>query len=113
MSQPKLMIVIPCYNDGHYLVDAIQSVEEQPTPKIRDVIIVDDGSTDERTLRVLSELRDRGYHVIRQANQGLAAARNAAIRAARTDYVLPLDADNKVHENYLTTAIELLDRRPE
>jgi glycosyltransferase involved in cell wall biosynthesis len=50
--------------------------------------------------------------VIHQSNQGLAAARNRAIAAASAKYILPLDSDNKLHRNYLTRAVEILDVHP-
>lgn len=102
-------VVIPCYNHGQYLPEAIASVEENTDRSRCEIIIVDDGSTDPQTSRVLDELGRRGYHTIRQPNQGLAAARNNGIAAAKGKYILPLDSDNRLHQNYLTTAVELLE----
>lgn len=90
MDSPKVTIVIPCYNQSQWLSDAIESALAQ-TVKC-DVIVVDDGSTD-RTLGVASE-----YPItyIRQENKGLSGARNTGIRCANTEWILPLDSDDKI-----------------
>jgi glycosyltransferase involved in cell wall biosynthesis len=102
-------IIIPCYNQGQYLDDALHSIAAVNTPHSLEIIIVDDGSTDEETIKKLGELTIKGYSVIRQQNRGLGAARNTAIKAATGTYIIPLDCDNKIHENYLTTAIDILN----
>jgi glycosyltransferase involved in cell wall biosynthesis len=102
-------IIIPCYNDGHFLRETIASVEFARTSRLRDVIIVDDGSTELATLEVLLDLRKAGYSVIRQPNRGTGAARNTGIRSAGGQYILPVDSDNRIRKVYLTRAIELLD----
>lgn len=105
-------IIIPCYNHGIYIRDAIASVEENAGELTYELIIVDDGSTDNYTLHIIDELRAAGYQIIQQTNQGLAAARNNGIATARGKYIIPLDSDNKLHKNYLTLAIELLEQDP-
>ena len=77
-----------------------------------ELIVVDDGSTDERTRKEIAALVDRGIKVIRQENQGLAAARNAGIHVSQGEYILPLDADNRIRENYLDHGIRILDNNP-
>lgn len=107
-----LSVVIPCYNQGEYILDALSSVQSCTEP-VYEVIIVNDGSTEALTLKVLSYLKDKGYQVIYQENQGLAAARNNAIKMAKGRYILPLDSDNKIRGNYITKGIEILDKYPE
>jgi glycosyltransferase involved in cell wall biosynthesis len=75
--------------------------------------VVDDGSTQPRTLEVLAVLRESGYHIIEQPNAGLAAARNCGIHEARGRYILPLDADNRLAAGYIKSAIQVLDNQPE
>ncbi|OAB62032.1 hypothetical protein AY599_06460, partial [Leptolyngbya valderiana BDU 20041] len=108
---PILSVVIPCYNDGEYLEDAIRSVETYPEP-IYEILIVNDGSTDSLTLAVLENLRQRGYRILTQPNRGLAVARNRGIEDARGRYILPLDADNRIRHEYIEKGIEILDRIP-
>jgi glycosyltransferase involved in cell wall biosynthesis len=94
MSNPRISVVIPCYNHGIYIQDAIDSVEASSC-KNYEIIIVNDGSTDAFTTKKIGELIKRGYHVINHPNQGLARARNNSIAAAVGEYIMPLDADNK------------------
>jgi GT2 family glycosyltransferase len=76
-------------------------------------VVVNDGSTQPRTLEVLDVLRRSGYNVVDQPNGGLAAARNRGIREARGRYVLPLDADNRLATGFIASAIRVLDAEPE
>jgi len=107
-----LSVIIPCYNLGESLVEAVASVE-RTAPECCELIVVDDGSQQPRTLEVLAALDEGGYHVIRQPNAGLAAARNLGIREARGRYVLPLDADNRISAGFITSAIQVLDTQPD
>jgi glycosyltransferase involved in cell wall biosynthesis len=109
---PAVSVIIPCYNHGQYIREAIASVE-QCDSNLYEIIIVDDGSTDPHTQRVMKELEQEGYHVINQQNQGPHASRNTGIKAARGRYILPVDADDKVNPDYIPLGIEILDRRPE
>ena len=108
----KLSVVIPCYNHGEFILEAITSVESCQE-KVYQILIVNDGSTDLLTQKVLTALTEKGYQVINQENQGLALARNRGIEVAKGRYILPLDADNKIRPNYITSAIKILDRQPE
>ena len=95
MIQPLISIVIPCYNHGQYIDEAIISVEEYKN-KDYEIIIINDGSTDNFTNIRLEELKEGGYNVIVQKNQGLGKTRNNGIKIANGKYILPLDADNKI-----------------
>lgn len=109
-----ISIIIPCYNHGAYLKEALQSIKDcGPVPYAYEVIIVNDGSTDKLTLEVLQEIENEGYIIIHQNNQGLGAARNNAIKLAKGRYILPLDSDNKVCKPYLTSTIKILDNQPD
>lgn len=108
--------VVPCYNQGEFLLDAIASLEACQDALIEvcaiEVVIVDDGSTEPLTQQVLGALERQGYRVLHQANAGLAAARNAGIAAATGRYILPLDADNRVRPAYFAVSREVLGRNP-
>jgi glycosyltransferase involved in cell wall biosynthesis len=77
-----------------------------------EVIVVDDGSTDERTHEEVDRLATLGIKVIRQENKGLAAARNAAILASQGEYIFPLDADDRLRSSWIGRAIQILDSTP-
>jgi len=102
-------LITPCYNRGIYIHEAIASIPYEKLTYEIEHIIVNDGSTDPFTLEKLNQLEENGYKVIHQENLGLAAARNNAIKVAKGKYILPLDSDNKLHENYLTKAVEILE----
>lgn len=109
---PTLSIIIPCFNQGIYLDDALQSISQCSNKNLCEIIIVNDGSTDATTLAILNELETKGYHIIHQPNKGLGAARNTGIKAAKGMYILPLDCDNKIVPEYICEAIRLLDNDP-
>lgn len=111
-GQVDLSVVIPCYNHGQFLVEAIASVERTATERC-ELLVVNDGSTQPRTLEVLDILRQAGYYILDQANAGLSAARNSGIRAARGRYVLPLDSDNRLTSGFIASAIRILDAHSE
>ncbi len=90
-ATPEVTVVIPVYNGGRTIAAALQSVFEQ-TYTNYEVIVVDDGSTDDTAAQV-AKWADRVRYE-RQANRGPASARNAALRAARGRYVAFLDADD-------------------
>ena len=108
MIHSFISVVIPCYNQGNYLKEALASLE-LCDKNLFEIVIVNDGSTDSVTNLYLHDLKDNGYNVIFQENQGLGAARNTAIKNAKGNYILPLDADNKIYPAYITKAIEILN----
>jgi len=107
-----ITVVVPCFNDGKYLSEALESVYAQ-SMDAWEIIIVDDGSTDHATLQVLDSLNDSRIRVLRADHKGPAAARNLAISRARGHYILPLDADDKVASTYLEQAKNVLVSMPE
>lgn len=108
----KVSIIIPCYNQGAYLEEAVDSVLAQ-TYQDFEIIIVDDGSTDADTVRMLENYQRSKTRVIHTRNQGLSAARNNGIREASGEYILPLDADDKIGPGYLREAVRILDAYPD
>jgi glycosyltransferase involved in cell wall biosynthesis len=109
---PKVSVIIPCYNQGVYLDESVDSVLAQ-TFQDFEILVVDDGSTDAETINMLKDAAWPNTRVIRTENQGLSAARNNGIREAQGAYILPLDADDKIGKGYLEDAVRILDRHPE
>ena len=100
---PLVSVVIPCYNYGRYLDEALSSALSQ-TLENREIIVIDDVSTYPLTVEKIAELEARrlpGVTVIRQENRGVCRARNNAIRAARGKYICCLDADDVLDPTYL------------
>jgi glycosyltransferase involved in cell wall biosynthesis len=105
----RVAVVIPCYDDGATVGEAIASLEgEEP----HELVVVDDGSTDPETLRTLADLERGGVRVLRQENGGLSAARMAGVRATTAPYVYPLDADDVLAPGALTVLADALDAAP-
>lgn len=116
MTAPAVSIVIPCYNGGRFLDQALQSLQQQTFTDF-EVIIVDDGSNDPATVAKLASLKnDVGQKrlsvldikIVSQPNAGLAAARNTGFQAARADFVLPLDCDDALSVDFLAETVPLL-----
>jgi len=102
-------VVIPCYNQAGYLGEAIASVQAQ-TYRSFEIVVVDDGSTD-ATAAVARRHAD--VRLLQQSNAGLSAARNAGLALGRGDYLVFLDADDRLLPNALSDGIESLARHPE
>jgi GT2 family glycosyltransferase/glycosyltransferase involved in cell wall biosynthesis len=111
LDPPRISVVIPCYNQGTFVRDAVASVFEQTMPDF-EVVIVDDGSDDGVTPQLLAELRLERVQVITQENGGLSAARNRGIAASRGELVVTLDADDMLVPRYLDMLVPALDRNP-
>jgi len=94
------------------LREALASVEEVRNGNVVEVIIVDDGSSDPETTRILNEVVEAGHCVVPQPNRGVSAARNAGIRLAKGEFILPLDSDNRLREIYLNEGVSLLKSNP-
>lgn len=111
--RPKLVsIVIPCYNLGEYLPEAVESVCRQTYPEW-EAVIVDDGSSDPETLRALWEFSRRGFQVLRTENRGASVARNHGIAHTRGDFILCLDADDVLLPEFLAATVPVLESEPE
>lgn len=105
----KLSVVIPFYNLGLYLNDAVQSVKKSSYAD-KEIIIVNDGSTDKLSLQVLDNLRnDPDVRIIDAAKSGIAKTRNTGATVASGKYLAFLDADDKVEPDYYLKAISVLN----
>lgn len=104
-----ISVVIPCYNHGQYVEEAIASICEQSHGEV-EIIVVNDGSTDPHTNRVLNDLQRDRCRVVTTTNQGLPAARNTGIRQSKGEYICCLDADDKYHPDFLQKASSILEQ---
>jgi glycosyltransferase involved in cell wall biosynthesis len=113
MTNPLVSIVIPCYNQGKYLKETVQSVLSSSYRPI-EIIIVNDGSTDDSE-EIAEELLHfhREVRLINQINGGVAKARNTGIADAKGTFILPLDGDDLISPNYIEEAIKVLSTRAE
>jgi len=105
---PRISVLMPCFNHGTFIGEAIQSVLDQ-TVSDAEIIVVDDGSTDPATVQLLEELRTPRTSVFRTANRGLPAARNYAARHASGGVFCALDADDRLAPTWFERALEVLD----
>jgi glycosyltransferase involved in cell wall biosynthesis len=106
---PLVSVLMPVYNAGKFLHDAVQSVLCQTVGDL-ELIVVDDGSTD-NGLELLREFSDPRIRLVRHdKNRGLAAARNTCLDAASGEYVAWLDADDFCHRSRLQEQLKLFGR---
>lgn len=106
-EEPRVAVVIPCFNDGATLRESIESVLAQGEPC--ELVVIDDGSSESRTLAVLEEISSEGVRVLRQENGGPGAARNHGVSATSAPYVIPLDADDRLAPGAVTALADALD----
>src|SRR5215217_2853327 len=106
---PLVSVVIPCYNQAHFLGEAIESALAQSHPNF-EVVVVNDGSTDD-TAEVAARYPRVRY--LRQKNRGLSAARNTGLRHSEGEYVVFLDADDRLLPEALKTGLKCLKAHSE
>lgn len=112
---PKVSVITPSYNQADFIQETLLSIVNQSF-KDWEHVIVDDGSTD-NTVEIINNFVARQvdaskYTVIVQENKGPAAARNAAIAAAKGEYIMPLDADDTLHPLCLEKMARVLSINP-
>ena len=105
----RVSVVIPCYNGGRFLREAIDSVLQQTSPAA-EILVVDDGSTDD-TATVARSYGQVRY--VAQRNQGAPVARNTGIHASTGDFLVFLDADDRLHPHALATGVRWLTANPD
>ncbi|SFZ92958.1 hypothetical protein SAMN05428642_1021098 [Flaviramulus basaltis] len=103
----NVTVVIPCFNDGDFIIEALNSILNQ-TLKAEKIIIVDDGS-DIKTKKNLETIQYENVEVVFQDNKGVCKARNVGIGLAKTEYILNLDADDYFELNFIEKAVEILN----
>jgi glycosyltransferase involved in cell wall biosynthesis len=107
-------VIIPLHNSGRFVAETVASVLAQSRGDF-EVVLVDDGSTDdtrEVAARLLEADGGRRLRLLRQANAGVAAARNRGVAESRGRYILPLDADDLVTPTMLEECAAVLDAEP-
>lgn len=102
-SSPKVSVIISCYNYAHYLKECVESVKAQTYPV--EIIVVNDGSTD-NTIKVCEEL---GVTCASKSNGGLASARNFGINLCDGEYIMCLDADDKLVPGAIEEHVKLIE----
>jgi len=108
-DNPLVSVVIPCYRQAHFLPDAIESALRQSYARV-EIVVVDDGSPDD-TARVAT--RYPRVRCVRQPNRGLSAARNAGLRASAGEYVVFLDADDRLTLDALELGVREMALHPD
>lgn len=104
--KPMVSVIVPALNAARWIERTLASVQRQTVRDI-EIIVVDDGSTDETAAIVRGAMRDdRRIRLIRQANGGVGRARNAGIAVARAPFVAPIDADDLWHPTRLERHLE-------
>ena len=111
MEDPVVTVYVTNYNYGRYLRQAVNSVLAQ-TYRNFELLIIDDGSTDNSRDIIAEYDGHAGIRIILQQNKGLNATNNVAVKAARGKYVMRLDADDFLDENALLVMTSLLDSDP-
>ena len=110
--QPYFSVIIPAYNSAQFIEFALRSVLQQ-TFQDFEIIIVDDGSTD-NTYQILSSYKDNNkVRILRQQNQGVSVARNKGIKDAQGKYIALLDSDDAWTEDHLELAAHFFSSYPE
>lgn len=105
----KVSVIMPCRNDGNYIIEAIESVQNQ-TYKNIEIVIIDDGSDEQNTVSILQNLTSSQVKIIRTDGIGPAAARNEGIKVSSGKYILPLDSDDKIEASYIEKAVRILEQ---
>ena len=108
---PRVSVVATCFDLGRTLGEALDSVDAQ-TFRDFELIVVDDGSRDPETLAALAAIPPSRAAVLRTPNRGLPAARNHGARAARGEFLCCLDADDRLHPEWLARAVAAFERDP-
>lgn len=107
---PLVSIIVPCYNHSCYVRDAINSVIQQDY-KNYECLIINDGSTDDSENVILQEIINRPqFSYYSTENSGLSKSRNYGISKARGKYILPLDSDDKLDRNYVSSCVREIEK---
>jgi len=109
---PKVSVVIPAYNYGHYIEGAVDSALQQSYENI-EVIVVDDGSTDDTLQRLERYQGEPRFQVVTQLNSGAASARNRGVESSSGEMIAFLDADDSYRADNISEKVNFLTTYPE
>lgn len=107
----RVSVIMPCYNDGKYILEAIDSVKKQ-TYTNWELIIIDDGSDDEETINIINSISDERIQVFHTEHLRPAGARNYGIARSSGTYILPVDSDDKIDKSYIEKAVKVIESNP-
>jgi len=111
--KPLVSVIVPLYNASPFIGEALESIVASTYRPI-EVIVMDDGSTDDSCNVAQSFAQTHPeVRVLTQSNAGASAARNHAIRESKGEFILPVDADNRIHPLYIEEAVAVLTNQPE
>lgn len=113
MSRKLVSIVVPCYNLAKYIMECLNSIHEQ-SYSLLEVIVVDDGSSDNSRMIVEKFIDERGgtgrsYIFLCQTNQGASAARNTGLSYCSGEYIAFVDGDDTIAENYIENMVSAIE----
>lgn len=112
MIQPLVSIITPCFNNHDTIIETIECVQKQSYPKIEH-IIVDDGSNTPIAKTIQQFIDAQQVKYFRQSNQGVAAARNHAVKQATGEILVFLDADDLLAPNYIEKVVQAFQQHPQ
>lgn len=108
----KVSIIVPCFNQENFLAECLESVLNQKY-KNWECIIVNDGSTDKsEEIAIEYSVKDNRFNYLNIKNSGVSFARNYGINNSNGEFILPLDGDDKIDEDYIFEAIKAFNRNP-
>lgn len=105
----KVSVIMPCYNDGQYIEESVTSILNQTYNNI-ELIIINDGSTDQYTNEVLANNKWANTIVLNSNRLRPSGARNLGIEKASGKYILPLDADDRIDSTYIEKAVDIMEK---
>lgn len=112
-SKPRVGIFMPAYNQGPYIHEAIESLKAQ-TFQDFEVAIVDDASTDGKTIPILKAIKyDKATVYLNEINQGVGKLARGYYKKLGNEYLFVLCADDKIHPDYIKECVQYLDQNPE
>lgn len=111
-AQPLVSVIIASYNHGPYIEQSIQSVLDQTYPNI-ELLVVDDGSTDDSVERIQRLQAAHGFDFRVQQNQGLTNTLNGAIARAKGSLIVPFGSDDIMKPDRIAIQVEYMDGKPE
>lgn len=111
IMKDTVTVVIPFYNDGSWVREAVHSVRCQTYPEV-EIILVDDGSDDQKSRDIFHSLQFENLKKISIPHHGPSAARNAGIKAGHGEWILPLDADDMMEPSYIEKAVQIMKNNP-